>query len=576
MGIASPLTKINRLGITMHNLDKLVKLSKLAILTSILLSPIPSWANTQPLPSQTQHTQSSTKPVSVFSPDKEYQSGNIVSYLNWEYQANSEILAGTFIPGMGTPWLKYKALLPWDQSKVYEGGDRVLVNGIAYEAYYWTQGNDPTKKENQNVDGQTGRQWNVIGPWHNLTPDEINKLPIYNAGYKYSKGDNMKFKAQDQDSYVIYTAKKDVHAVDPAQKNPWKNYVDWKAIKDHIVSAKSSWPQHVFAPYTDMLLYNNVPDFSQLVKQKHIKHFTMAFVVSKSPTECISTWGAVVSMNGFDYDNLNQLRRKGGDAMLSIGGQANTPLATACTDVNTLATQYEDLVDNLDLRALDFDIEGAAVAQPDSIERRSQALAIAQKHWKDENRNLSLWITLPVLSSGLTADGKSLVQSLIDHGVQFSGINLMTMDYGSYACPASNGNPKTQAKCGIDAVSNTFNYLKGVMPDKTDKEIYSMLGTTPMIGVNDTAGEVLYLKGAKMIANKAKKQGLGMIGMWSIGRDKPRPASQASGSANANDSGLLPDEAGDYAFSKVFNRAVSKMNQDPTNQGTILNKKASN
>jgi hypothetical protein len=62
------------------------------------------------------------------------------------------------------------------------------------------------------------------------------------------------------------------------------------------------------------------------------------------------------------------------------------------------------------LTQIDFDIEGAAVADPTSINLRSQAMAALQANAKAAGKTLSITLTLPVLPSGLTAQGLSVVQ----------------------------------------------------------------------------------------------------------------------------------------------------------------------
>lgn len=46
--------------------------------------------------------------------------------------------------------------------------------------------------------------------------------------------------------------------------------------------------------------------------------------------------------------------------MVSIGAN-NSPLAAACTDVSQLQQHYYDIVENLNLNVLDFDIEGTGL-----------------------------------------------------------------------------------------------------------------------------------------------------------------------------------------------------------------------
>lgn len=59
------------------------------------------------------------------------------------------------------------------------------------------------------------------------------------------------------------------------------------------------------------------------------------------------------------------------------------------------------MVDTLKLKKLDFDIEGAAVAETQTIKLQMDAIALVQK----TRPELGVWLTLPVLPQGLTQDG---------------------------------------------------------------------------------------------------------------------------------------------------------------------------
>jgi hypothetical protein len=58
--------------------------------------------------------------------------------------------------------------------------------------------------------------------------------------------------------------------------------------------------------------------------------------------------------------------------MVSFGGANGQELAQAITNVPALATAYQAVIDAYNHSAIDFDIEGAAVSDHASIDRRSQ------------------------------------------------------------------------------------------------------------------------------------------------------------------------------------------------------------
>lgn len=235
--------------------------------------------------------------------------------------------------------------------------------------------------------------------------------------------------------------------------------------------------------------------------------------------------------------------------MVSIGGANNSPLAAACKNVKDLQKLYYDIVDNMNLNVLDFDIEGTWVADQDSIDRRNQAVKEVQAQWKEEGRKVGIWYTLPILPTGLTAEGLYVLENARHAGVELAGINVMTMDYGNAVCQSDGTEGQNiHGKCATSAIDNMFTQLKKIWPEKSDKEINAMMGTTPMIGYNDVQGEVFYLSDAKLVMEDAKKRNLGMIGAWSMARDQPGVAKQVS----PEHSGMTAQQAPMYAYSQVF------------------------
>ena len=76
----------------------------------------------------------------------------------------------------------------------------------------------------------------------------------------------------------------------------------------------------------------------------------------------------------------------------------------------------------------------------------------------------------------------------------------------------------------------------------TDTQLWAMIGVTPMIGVNDVVSEVFTQSAATQLTTWAKQQGIGMLSMWSIGRDHPNQAGVSQG---------------DYDFANIFEGLMS-------------------
>jgi hypothetical protein len=247
------------------------------------------------------------------------------------------------------------------------------------------------------------------------------------------------------------------------------------------------------------------PTLAQLAASGGVKAFTMAFVNSAG---CKASW-----FNAFDPrarafgDQIDALRQQGGDVKISFGGASGIELAQACTDVAALTAEYQAVVDAYKLKFIDLDVEGAAVADAASVNRRSQALAALQKR----SAGLKVSLTLPVLPEGLTADGLNVVKSARDAGVNLDLVNVMAMDY-----QRSSGN---YGDFAVQAAQSTFNQLKGLYPGKTDAQVWRMVGVTPMIGKNDDGGTFTQAH-ARQLVSFAQGKHLGMLSFWEETRDR--------------------------------------------------------
>ncbi len=307
---------------------------------------------------------------------------------------------------------------------------------------------------------------------------------------------------------------------------------------------------HVFAPYVDMTLYP-MYDLASAVRNDGIKDFTLAFIVADANQQ--PAWGGYTQyeVNGGVFDmqvrsEISAVRALGGDVIVSFGGAANQELAQAITNVTALKNAYESVVNAYQLDRIDFDIEGAAVADHASIDRRSQAIALLQQDMAAAGRPLQVWFTLPVLPSGLTSDGLYVLQSALKYGVSIGGVNVMAMDYGDGAAPNPSGQMGTYA---IEAATSVFQQLQTLYGTaKTATQLWQMIGVTPMIGMNDITSEVFDLQAAQQLTAFAEKYGIGLIAMWSLNRDQQDP----SGAINyvENTSSSIVQQP--FAFSQIF------------------------
>lgn len=315
------------------------------------------------------------------------------------------------------------------------------------------------------------------------------------------------------------------------------------------------WPANFLAPYVDATAYPTVR-IGSIPAENGVYRYTLAFVVAASPTTCEATWGTYYSIETgpsawegggeyFLYDEITTLRAAGGDVMVSFGGAANTPIEAACPDVDSIVAEYQRVILTLDLTRVDFDIEGAWVADSASIARRSEAIVALQEWAQAEGRALHVWYTLPVLPTGLTAEGVAVVQSAADYGVALDGVNVMTMDYGDGAAPSPDG---MMGEYGIDAITAVKEQLGAIWPGLSDAELWAMVGSTPMIGQNDVQSEFFDIEDAQQTRDFAEANGVGMLGYWSINRDHPCDSETPWAQSNCNGRTDILD----WAFADVF------------------------
>lgn len=279
-----------------------------------------------------------------------------------------------------------------------------------------------------------------------------------------------------------------------------------------ISTSTDGWPSRVFAPYVDVMLWPTfaLADTATATGQKF---YTLGFILSNN--DCAAAWGGTTPINqNFLLDDINNLRAKGGNVVASFGGAAGVELAQACTTVTTLQAQYQAAIDQYGFNYLDFDIEGSAIADATSVNRRNQAIAGLQAAAENARKSLKISYTLPVLPSGLTNDGVRLLSNAIANGVNVAVVNIMAMDYGAVAPPDQMG------ANAIQAANSVFAQLKTLYPAKTDAQLWAMVGVTPMIGLNDVAPEVFTLNDAQTLVNFAQQKQLALLAMWSMTRDK--------------------------------------------------------
>jgi hypothetical protein len=240
-----------------------------------------------------------------------------------------------------------------------------------------------------------------------------------------------------------------------------------------------------------------------------IKTFTLAFIIDNGG--CGAGWaglGFVIPNDSYPDGTtvsslITALQAAGGNVIISFGGAAGIEIGQACSTAAAAQAQYQAVINKYGVKNLDFDIEGAPIADSAAVDRRNTALAALQR----ANPGLTVSYTLPVLPTGLTQDGINLLVNAKSHGVNVSVVNIMTMDYGS------SFNPNAMGQNAINATNATIAQLNA-------NGLSFNLGITPMIGLNDVSPEVTTLNDAQQIESFAQGNSrVTRIAMWSVGRD---------------------------------------------------------
>jgi hypothetical protein len=289
-------------------------------------------------------------------------------------------------------------------------------------------------------------------------------------------------------------------------------------------------PSRMFAPYVDMSkLANSLP---QIQASSGIKTFTLAFVVASNG--CTPAWGGTASIAADTTiaAGIAKIREAGSDIVIAFGGYDGTDLGRSCPDVPSLQAAYQVVIDKYKAKILDFDVEHAAIEDPVSIDRRSQAL----KALAAANPGLQINYTLPATPAGLTDLSVNVIKSAVKYGTPVAVVNLMAMDYGS---PVPTGTMGPNAVAGASAALCQLKSLG----------LKARVGITPMIGVNDSAGETFTLDDAQVVLHfaLANSNSVGLLSFWSMGRDN----GGCSGTVSPLCSGITQK---DWDFTRIFQK----------------------
>jgi chitinase len=253
-----------------------------------------------------------------------------------------------------------------------------------------------------------------------------------------------------------------------------------------------------FAPYVDISLATG-SQVAANAAAAGLPGITLAFLVDGG---CTAVWaGGLGNVSNATFPNgttvksaIDSLVGAGRKVIISWGG-ANGSVLSSCGTVAQAQAMYQSVYNAYpNISGQDFDIEGGV---------NMAVLAPALAGLKSANPGKSISLTLPVLPTGLVSAGLNIVNAVHNAGLRPDTINIMAMDYGS--ANDNGGNMLLSAQQAAQATRN---------------QTGDNIGVTPMIGQNDTQGEIFTLANASAFVTWARGQAyINRLAFWSLSRD---------------------------------------------------------
>lgn len=254
--------------------------------------------------------------------------------------------------------------------------------------------------------------------------------------------------------------------------------------------------------------------------------YNLAFVISDG-SGCTPEWNGTTALaDSATKSRIAKLTQDGATVRVSFGGASGKELAASCDSASELAAAYGKALDAAGSNQADFDIEGDELTDSDSVDLRSEAIALLQ----EERGDLEVSFTLPVMPSGLDDDSVALLESANEHDVQVSTVNIMTMNYGESYGGDMGDYAVTSAKAAHAQLKEVFG--------TSGAAAWKGMALTSMLGVNDVENETFTVDDAVQVREFAEEKGVGWVSMWATFRDQECGDDSSADDALTNCSGV--------------------------------------
>ena len=300
---------------------------------------------------------------------------------------------------------------------------------------------------------------------------------------------------------------------------------------------RSGWPVRLAAPYIDMSSWvdptnaysiNGAPDLGKLYDDSGFRYFNLGFIQPDNTNPLTNDgninwgWGGyslLSKKNGSTnaqyqgiIKSLTNLRSKGGDFAISVGGQLGDAPWVVTQNQSALENFYNDIIGTYELKRLDLDIE-------ESNQDYSQNMVNARAIKKVQDKTgVEITLTIPIMPYGWDEKQLNLIKAYLDAGVDVHLINSMTMCYGTGV-----GENEDYGTASVRAINNAHSKIKEIYANYgfalTDDQAYLKLGATYSIGFESYIYPLFTKTMSSTIVEDAIEHNYGLVSFWSMGRD---------------------------------------------------------
>jgi hypothetical protein len=320
-------------------------------------------------------------------------------------------------------------------------------------------------------------------------------------------------------------------------------------------------PYRLYAPYYESYLAPHTPGITATAEASGAKFMTIAFLQSRGTKSCAVDWNGAASQLLTSYNaDIASLRKLGGNIIPSFGGNSadtfgshdhGTEIADSCTSVQQIAAVYEQVVQILRVTRLDMDVESNAETYAAGINRRDEAIAVAQRWAAQHGIRLQIQFTLPVEPNGLGPAGLSVLRNAIADGVRVYSVNIMVFDYY-----LPHEGVMNMSQTAITSANAVHAELARLYPHLSSQQIWRMEAMTMLPGISDFGkDETTTVHDAQVMAAFEQKMNMNLLSTWAIQRDTEGPRS-CLGQADSNTcSGI---KQAPWAFDRVLVRFTQR------------------